>query len=78
MGDGVIRISPMQFFRKEIMRNNPDDLANQCIEKIINWLNSNIDKENYNDYPKAQEILAQDSADLKEKIELFMEGVDEF
>ena len=60
------------------MRNNPDDLANQCIEKIINWLNSNIDKENYKDYPKAQEILAQDSADLKEKIELFMEGVDEF
>ena len=61
-----------------IMRNNPDDLANQCIEKIINWLNSNIDEENYKDYPKAQEILAQDSADLKEKIELFMEGVDEF
>jgi len=64
--------------RKEIMRNNPDDLANQCIEKIINWLNSNIDKENYNDYPKAQEILAQDSADLKEKIELFMGDTDEF
>ena len=49
------------------MRNNPDDLANQCIEKIINWLNSNIDEENYKDYPKAQEMLAQDSADLKEK-----------
>ena len=35
-------------------------------------------KENYKDYPKAQEILAQDSADLKEKIELFMGGADEF
>ena len=68
----------MQFFRKEIMRNNPDDLANQCIKNIIGWLNSNIDKNNFEDYPEFQEMLAQDSADLKEKIELFMEGVDEF
>ena len=52
------------------MKNNPDDLANQCIEKIINWLNSNIDD--------SKENLAQDSADLKEKIELFMDGADEF
>ena len=60
------------------MRNNPDDLANQCIQNIIGWLNSNIDKNNFEDYPEFQEMLAQDSADLKEKIELFMEGVDEF
>jgi Zn-dependent M16 (insulinase) family peptidase len=60
------------------MRNS-DDLASQCIEHIIKWLNSNIDKSNFDDYPKFQEMLAQDSADLKEKIDLFMEeGIDEF
>jgi len=58
--------------------NNPDDLANKCIQNIIGWLNSNIDKNNFEDYPDFQEMLAQDSADLKQKIELFMEGVDEF
>ena len=60
------------------MKNNPNDLANQCIEKIINWLNSNIDKENYLDNKEVQEMIAYDSYCLKEKIELFMEGVDEF
>jgi|TARA_R100000995_G_scaffold82027_1_gene55431 Zn-dependent M16 (insulinase) family peptidase len=60
------------------MRNS-DDLASQCIEHIIKWLNGNIDKSNFDDYPKFQEMLAQDSADLKEKIDLFMEeGIDEF
>ena len=56
------------------MKSDKDKL----IEKIINWLNSNIDEENYKEYPNAQEILVQDSADLKEKIELYLEGVDEF
>ena len=41
MGDGVIRISPVQFFRKEIMRNNPDDLANQILEKVKDMLEIN-------------------------------------
>jgi hypothetical protein len=76
------------------MRDNPDEKiiedwecstqSNPVIDKdklishIIGWLNSNIDKNNFEDYPEFQEMLAQDSADLKEKIELFMEGVDEF
>jgi hypothetical protein len=62
------------------MRNNPDDLANQCIEKIINWLNNNIDMyDNEKDYYYYNNYLAMDSQDLKEKIELFMEeGIDEF
>ena len=56
------------------MRNNPDDLANQCIEKIIRWLNSNID-----DGVENPTELSHDSHDLKEKIELFMEEeIDEF
>ena len=51
----------------------------KLIQHIINWLNGNIDKSNFDDYPEFQEMLAQDSADLKEKIELFMEeGIDEF
>ena len=56
------------------MRNNPDDLANQCIQKIIGWLNSNID-----DGVENPTELSHDSHDLKEKIELFMEEeIDEF
>ena len=58
--------------------NNPNDLANKCIQNIIGWLNSNIDKNNFEDYPDFQEMLAQDSADFKEKIELYLEGLDEF
>jgi len=50
------------------MRNNPDDLANQCIEKIINWLNDNIDMyDNEKDYYYYNNYLAMDSQDLKEK-----------
>lgn len=65
------------------MRNNPDDLANQCIERIINWLNANIDEWKANDLlndPKVEikNAIAEDSADLKEKIELFMEDGQEF
>ncbi len=50
----------------------------KLIQHIINWLNGNIDKSNFDDYPEFQEMLAQDSADLKEKIDLYLEGVDEF
>jgi len=50
----------------------------KLIQHITNWLNSNIDKSNFDDYPEFQEMLAQDSADLKEKIDLYLEGVDEF
>jgi predicted transcriptional regulator len=65
------------------MRNNPDDLANQCIQHIINWLNANIDEWKANDLlndPKVEikNAIAEDSADLKEKIELFMEDGQEF
>lgn len=60
------------------MRNNPDDLANQCIERIINWLNDNIDNYEINKDSWCNLALAEDSADLKEKIELFMEDGQEF
>ena len=65
------------------MRNNPDDLANQCIQRIINWLNANIDEWKANDLLndpkiKIKNAIAEDSADLKEKIELFMEDGQEF
>ena len=42
----------------------------KLIDHIINWLDDNIDE--------AHTIIAQDSADLKQKIELYLEGVDEF
>jgi len=60
------------------MRNS-DDLASQCIEHIIKWLNSNIDNYEVNKDSWCNLALAEDSADLKEKIDLFMEeGIDEF
>jgi|TARA_R110000824_G_scaffold108176_1_gene254918 hypothetical protein len=46
----------------------------KLIQHIINWLNENIDCENY----PTNDTVAEDSANLKEKIDLFMEGVDEF
>ena len=39
------------------------------VDKIIKWLDCNIDDD---------DVLASDSADLKEKIELYLEGQDEF
>ena len=48
------------------------------VTNIINWLNSNIDKDNFNDNKEVQDAIAQDSADLKEKIDLYLEGQDEF
>ena len=50
----------------------------KLIDHIINWLNGNIDKSNFDDYPEFQEMLAQDCADLKEKINLYLVGTDEF
>ena len=61
---------------KKCMENRVD--KDKLIQHIINWLNGNIDKSNFDDYPEFQEMLAQDSADLKEKIDLYLEGVDEF
>ena len=48
------------------------------INKIINWLNSDIDKNNYLDNKIIQSAIAQNSADLKEKIDLYLDGSDEF
>ena len=48
------------------------------INKIIGWLNSDIDKDNYLDNKIVQNAIAQNSADLKEKIDLYLEGSDEF
>ena len=48
------------------------------INKIINWLNSDIDKNNYLDNKIVQNAIAQNSADLKEKIDLYLDGSDEF
>ena len=42
----------------------------KLIDHIINWLDDNIDE--------AHTIIAEDSQDLKDKIELYMEGIDEF
>ena len=48
------------------------------LNKILSWLDSNINKDNYIDNKEIQEALAVDSAELKEKIELYLDGLDEF
>lgn len=48
------------------------------LNKILSWLDSNIDKDNYVDNKEIQEALAADSSELKEKIELYLDGLDEF
>ena len=48
------------------------------INKIISWLNSDIDKDNYLDNKIVQNAIAQNSSDLKEKIDLYLDGSDEF
>ena len=45
--------------------------------KIIDWLNANIDEGGF-DSGEVKDALACDSADLKQKIELYLEGQDEF
>ena len=47
-----------------------DTVDKKLIDHIIRWLDHNIDE--------AHTIIAEDSQDLKEKIELYMEGVNEF
>ena len=47
-----------------------DTVDKKLIDHIIRWLDHNIDE--------AHTIIAEDSQDLKEKIELYMEGIDEF
>ena len=51
----------------------------KLIEHIIRWLNSNIDMyDNEKDYYDYNNYLAMDSQDLKEKINLYLVGTDEF
>ena len=51
----------------------------KLIQHIINWLNSSIDEyDNEKGYYYYNNYLAMDSQDLKEKIDLYLEGVDEF
>jgi len=47
-----------------------DTVDKKLIDHIIRWLNTNIDE--------GHTIIAEDSQDLKEKIELYLEGIDEF
>ena len=53
------------------------------VTNIVNWLNSDIDEWTANDLwndPKIEikNAVADDSRDLKEKIDLYLEGQDEF
>ena len=50
----------------------------KLVDKIIDWLDSNIDNDKSCADYKEQQAIANDSADLKEKIELYLEGQDEF
>ena len=51
----------------------------ELIKYIINWLDDNIDEyDKKKDYYHYKNQLAKDSQDLKEKINLYLEGVDEF
>ena len=47
-----------------------DTVDKKLIDHIIRWLDHNIDE--------AHTIIAEDSQDLKDKIELYLEGIDEF
>ena len=51
-------------------QSNPKVDKDKLIDHIIKWLNHNIDE--------AHTIIAEDSYDLKDKIELYLEGIDEF
>jgi len=53
------------------------------VTNIVNWLNSDIDEWTANDLwndPKVEikNAIADNSKDLKEKIDLYLEGQDEF
>ena len=47
----------------------------KLVDNIIHWLNANIDEGGEN---LVKQEIASDSADLKQKIELYLEGQDEF
>ena len=49
----------------------------KLVDKIIDWLNADIDKVNHNDNKEVQDAIAHESYCLKEKIELYLEGQDE-
>ncbi len=55
------------------MENKIDIDKDKLIKHIIRWLNDNIDSP-----PMGSIGVSTDSADLKEKIDLYMEGIDEF
>jgi len=55
------------------MSNNYDIDKDKLIDHIIRWLDDNIDSP-----PMGSVGVATDSQDLKEKINLYLEGVDEF
>ena len=55
----------------------------KLVDNIVNWFDSNIDEWTANDLfndPKIEikNAVADDSRDLKEKIDLYLEGQDEF
>ena len=50
----------------------------KLVDKIINWLNSNIDNDKSCADYKEQTAIAQDSADLKEKIELALDEIGQY
>ena len=55
------------------------NIDQKLIDHIINWLDSSIDEyDKKKDYYHNKNQLAMDSQDLKEKINLYLEGVDEF
>ena len=56
---------------KKCMENRVD--KDKLIDHIIRWLDDNIDSP-----PMGSVGVATDSQDLKEKINLYLEGVDEF
>ena len=50
----------------------------KLVDKIIDLLNADIDKVNHNDNKEVQDAIAHESYCLKQKIELYLEGQDEF
>ena len=46
--------------------------------RIGDYEHSDIDKDNYLDNKEVQNAIAQNSADLKEKIDIYLDGSDEF
>ena len=55
-----------------------DTVDKKLIDHIIRWLNANIDNYEISKDSWCNLALAEDSYDLKDKIELYLEGVDEF